>query len=177
MADPNQNQNLNQSSPGALSTGSPPSLSPPLSPAPQTPSTGARSAAPPVVNNVPGPTTVAGGGSTQTPSGTAGGNTQAAVANGAGGGASPSSANGLGGNVVPVPATLGDALSTCCSSTGGSGSSGGGSGVFNGPIVQFLSQLTAALAASVPKNTQAIVQSTGNLFITYDNVNWSPLSS
>lgn len=43
MSDP---QNLGQSSPGSLSTGAPPSLSPPLSPAPATPST-AQSVAPP----------------------------------------------------------------------------------------------------------------------------------
>lgn len=44
-------QNLNQSSPGALNQGNPPSLSPPLTPAPQTPSTAQNTAPPPTTSD------------------------------------------------------------------------------------------------------------------------------
>lgn len=116
-------QNLNNSSPGALSTGAPPAVELTLAPAPQTPSTSEASASPPAAPNASTPNTNAGGGSTQSQSGSAASSAQPGAANGAGGGASPSSANGLGGNVVPVPPTLGDALSNCCG-TSSSGSSG-----------------------------------------------------
>ena len=58
-------QNLNQSSPGALSTGAPPSLSPPLTPAPPTPSTAQNTPPPPTTSDAtasPSTTTTANSG-------------------------------------------------------------------------------------------------------------------
>lgn len=59
MSDP---QNLNQTSPGALSTGAPPKTELPLTPTPETPSTAAGAPAPPSTSDgtaVPPPTTTA----------------------------------------------------------------------------------------------------------------------
>ena len=42
-------------------------------------------------------------------------------------------------------------------------------------VVTNTNGLTASLAGSMIKNGIAVVQSTGSGFITYDNVNWSPL--
>ena len=105
-----------------MSTGAPPSLSPPLAPAPVHPSTAGAISPPPAGDNAAAPTTNPGGGGTQSASSSIGGGAQPATSNGAGGGASPSSANGLGGNTAPVPQTLGDALSLCCGDAVGSGS-------------------------------------------------------
>jgi len=148
MADP---QNLNSSSPGALSTGAPPSLSPPLAPA---------SSAPPAAAGAPAPPTVSAG-ATSTPT------TLAASA-----GPAPGTAGAAAAGAPAQPVGL--AASLCCG--GGGVGNAGGAGVFQGLVVQNVGQLTAALAASVQKYTEALVLSTNQIFITLDNVNWQAFS-
>lgn len=149
MSDP---QNLNQTSPTALNTGAPPSPELPLTPVPPTPSTASGAPAPPTT----------GGGTLVSPTTTTSNSGPAPTAQfgnaGSGAPAQPAGAAALPGygNTTTVVINL--------------------NGGFQGAIVSDTSKLTAALAAAAPVNGQAIAKSTSQLFITYDNANWTDIS-